>query len=110
MRGEYLPLPRSRARCPPRWPAGPGTAADGGRCRPWLVLSVWYIVEVTSNDLASGADWGIAVAYLLAWTIVALPVGTFVLLSDRNSRYPFAPEEQSRFKKYTRLIHTAIHP
>ena len=79
-------------------------------CLPWLVLSVWYIVEVTSNDLASGADWGIAVAYLLAWTIVALPVGTFVLLSDRNSRYPFAPEEQSRFEKYTRLIHTAIHP
>jgi hypothetical protein len=41
---------------------------------------------------------------------VALPLGTFVLLSNRESRYPFALEELSRFEKYTRLIHTAIHP
>ncbi|TCC50401.1 HXXEE domain-containing protein [Kribbella pittospori] len=79
-------------------------------CLPWLVLSVWYIVEVTRNDLASGADWAIAVGYLIVWIVVALPVGTFVLLSDRNSRYPFAPEELSRFEKYTRRIHTVIHP
>jgi len=84
----------------------PGLAS----CLPWLILSIWYIVEVTRNDLATGADWGLGVAYLLAWTILALPVGTFVLLSNRDSRYPFAAEELSRFEKYTRLIHTAIHP
>ncbi|MBO0883073.1 MAG: HXXEE domain-containing protein, partial [Mycobacterium sp.] len=79
-------------------------------CLPWLVLSVWYIAKVTSDDLASGSDWLWAVVYLLAWVIVALPVGTFVLLSDRNSRYPFAAQELSRFEKYTRLIRTTIHP
>jgi len=62
------------------------------------------------RNLASGADWGIAVGYLLVWVILALPLGTFVLLSDRNSRYPFAPEELSRFGKYTRILHTTIHP
>jgi hypothetical protein len=79
-------------------------------CLPWLILSVWYIVEITSNNLASGADRGIAIGYLLAWIVIALPVGTFVLLSDRDSRYPFAPEELSRFERYTRRIHTAVHP
>ena len=79
-------------------------------CLPWLVLSIWYFVDVASNDLATGADWGIAVGYLLAWMILALPIGTFILLSDRDSRYPFTPGELSRFDKYVRHIRTVIHP
>jgi len=79
-------------------------------CLPWLILTIWYIAEITSNDLASGSDWLWAVLYLLAWVIIALPIGTFVLLSDRNSRYPFDSAELSRFDKYTRLIRTTIHP
>jgi hypothetical protein len=79
-------------------------------CLPWLVLSIWYFVEISRHHLASGGDWAIAVVYLIAWVIIALPIGTFVLLSNRNSRYPFADEELSRFEKYTRLIRTAIHP
>jgi hypothetical protein len=79
-------------------------------CVPWLVLSVWYIVDVTTNGLASGSDWAIAVGYLLVWVILALPVGTFLLLSNRDSRYPFSAKELSRFEKYTRLIHGVIHP
>jgi hypothetical protein len=79
-------------------------------CLPWLVLSVWYIAKVTSDGLASGGDWAIAVIYLVAWTIVALPLGTFVLLSNRESRFPFDADELSRFDKYARLMHNAIHP
>jgi hypothetical protein len=67
-------------------------------CVPWLVLSAWNIAKVTGGGLASGQDWGIAVAHLVAWTIVALPLGTF------------DAEELSRFEKYARLTHTAIHP
>ena len=48
--------------------------------------------------------------YLLIWVILALPVGTFILLSNRESRYPFAPEELSKFEKYIHLVHTTIHP
>jgi hypothetical protein len=33
---------------------------------------------------------------LVIWIIVALPLGTFVLLSNRDSRYAFAPEELSK--------------
>jgi hypothetical protein len=79
-------------------------------CLPWLILSVWYFVYVSANHLVTGRDWGYAAIYLVVWIIVALPVGTFILLSNRDSRYPFAPEELSRFEKYTQLIHTAIHP
>jgi hypothetical protein len=46
----------------------------------------------------------------MIFTILALPVGTFVLLSDRNSRYPSAPQELSRFEKFTQRIRTTIHP
>ena len=42
--------------------------------------------------------------------ILALPIGTFILLSDRDSRYPFTPEELSRFDKYVCHIRTVIHP
>jgi hypothetical protein len=79
-------------------------------CLPWLILSVWYFVYVSTNHLASGSDWGCAAIYLVVWIIVALPLGTFVLLSNRDSRYPFAPEELSKFDKYIRLIRTTIHP
>ena len=89
-----------------RSPYNPGLST----CLPWLALSIWYLAEVHRRHLATGADWGIAVGYLIAWTVIALPVSTFVLLSHRDSRYPFAPEELSRFEKYRRLIHTTIHP
>jgi hypothetical protein len=79
-------------------------------CLPWLILSVWYFIYVSANHLATGGDWGIAAVYQIAWIIIALPVGTFVLLSSRESRYPFDPEELSRFEKYTRHIRTVIHP
>lgn len=87
-------------------PYNPGLVS----CLPWLGLSTWYFVEVANKGLASGSDWTWAVVYLLVWVILALPVGTFVLLSDRESRYPFAPEELSRFDKYIRLVRTTIHP
>jgi hypothetical protein len=79
-------------------------------CLPWLILSVWYFVYVSTNHLATGGDWGIAVAYLIVWIVLALPLGTFVLLSNRESPYPFASEELSRFEKYVRLIRTTVHP
>jgi hypothetical protein len=87
-------------------PYAPGSVT----CLPWLVLSGWYIAKVTSDGLATGGDWAIAVGYLVAWIIVALPLGTFVLLANRESRYPFDAEELSRVEKYTRLMHTALHP
>jgi hypothetical protein len=31
-------------------------------------------------------------------------------LADRNSPYPFAPEELSRFERYRCLVHAAVHP
>lgn len=89
-----------------RSPYNPGLST----CLPWLALSACYLAEVYRQHLMTGADWGIAVGYLIAWTVIALPLSTFVLLSDRDSRYPFAPEELSRFEKCGRLIRTTIHP
>jgi hypothetical protein len=87
-------------------PYNPGLATS----LVWLILTVWYVAELYRQSLVTGGDWGIAIGYLIAWTVLALPVFTFVLLSDRNSRYPFTSEELSRFEKYRRFIHTTIHP
>lgn len=89
-----------------RSPYNPGLLT----CLPWLVLSIWYITYVSSNHLATGQDWLFAVIYLLVWVVIALPIGTFVILSNRNSRYPFATAELSKFDKYVHLIRTTIHP
>jgi hypothetical protein len=43
----------------------------------WLILSIWHITEIYRHNLVTGADWGIAIGYLIAWTVIALPVGTF---------------------------------
>jgi len=77
---------------------------------PWLVLSIWYISEITSNNLVTSTDWWAAVAYLIAFVVVFLFLVTYVLLADKNSPYAFAPEEMNRFEKYRHLVHRAVHP
>lgn len=65
-------------------PYNPGLATS----LVWLILSVWYIIEIYHQHLVTGIDWWIAIGYLIAWTVIALPVGTFILLSDRDSPTP----------------------
>lgn len=78
---------------------------------PWLVLSIWYLVEVNRQDLVTASDWWIGMGYLIAWIIVFLALVTYVWLADKDSPYRFADEEMNRFEKYRRFVHTAHqHP
>ena len=73
---------------------------------PWLALAIWYLVEA---DITA-SDWCIAIAYMLGFVIIFLGLVTYVLLASRESPYPFAPEELSRFERYRRFVHAAVHP
>ena len=73
---------------------------------PWLALAIWYLVEA---DITA-SDWCIAIAYMLGFVIIFLGLVTYVLLASRESPYPFAPEELSRFERYRRFVDAAVHP
>ena len=62
-----------------------------------LPLGVWYLVEVYDKNLIGGWDWLIGVAYFVAFFVMSLGVLTYIVLADRDSRYPFAPEEMNRW-------------
>lgn len=76
---------------------------------PWLAVSIWYIYEINSRGLAAAADWWIAVAYVVVFVVIFLGLLTYVILPNRNSTFPFADEELSRFERYRRLV-GAAHP
>ncbi|TQM57876.1 HXXEE domain-containing protein [Humibacillus xanthopallidus] len=78
---------------------------------PWLVLSIWYLIEVNQQNLITANDWWIGIGYLFAWLIVFLGLVTYVWLADKNSPYRFASEELTRFERYRRFVHAAHqHP
>jgi Protein of unknown function with HXXEE motif len=60
-----------------------------------LPLGIWYLVEVNSQHVISGWDWVIGIVYALCFIVVIIGVLTYVVLADRNSPYPFAPEEMN---------------
>jgi hypothetical protein len=74
---------------------------------PWLGLGIWYLVEVNNQNLITSTDWLLGVAYLLGFVVVGLGLVGYVWLVDRDSPYPFAPEEMSRFERYRHLVHAA---
>jgi hypothetical protein len=34
---------------------------------PWIILGIWYIVEVNPQNLIATSDWWIAVGYLVGF-------------------------------------------
>jgi hypothetical protein len=77
---------------------------------PWLILGIWYIVEINTQGLVTASDWWLAVGHMFGFVVIFLGLVTYVWLADRNSPYPFAPEEMARFERYRRLVHAAVHP
>jgi Protein of unknown function with HXXEE motif len=62
-----------------------------------------YIYDVYSNNLITGLDWGIGVAYLVAFMFFGVAKATYSWMADRNSPYPFAEEEMRRFGVIDRI-------
>lgn len=60
-------------------------------------ISITYIVYTWRHGLVTGMDfvWGTVLCFGIAIVFVALM--TYVVLANRNSKWPFSPEEMERF-------------
>lgn len=68
----------------------------------FLPLGIYYIVYVTGENQVSGADW--------LWALVTLAVGggiglgyPILGLRNRNTHYPFMPEQMNKFRMMDKL-------
>lgn len=73
-----------------------------------LPLGIWFLVEVSQQNLIQWWDWLAAVAYILFFMIVVMRRIGYGILSPRNSKHPFAPEEMNRWSRVERLRHAGI--
>jgi hypothetical protein len=60
-------------------------------------LGIWYLVEVYSK--ATRRDWLFAVVYIGCFIVIGMNKIGHTLLADKDSPYPFAPEEMERFDR-----------
>ena len=66
----------------------------------FLPLGIWYLVEIYSKGGVTLWDWTLDVVYIGCFIgVVMLGIGLGIL-ADKNSRYPFAPEEMERFRRH----------
>jgi hypothetical protein len=71
-------------------------------------IGIYYIHYIGANGLASWIDWLVAIAGLLIVMAVGVNGLTYKLLPDRNSKYPFAPEEMRKFRVAEKLARIAF--
>lgn len=72
-------------------------------------ISIYYIVYTWRHGLATGMDfvWGTVLCLLIAVIFVALM--TYVVLADRNSKWPFTPAEMVRFRVAEKMAALQMH-
>ncbi|SDO08918.1 Protein of unknown function with HXXEE motif-containing protein [Ensifer sp. YR511] len=63
----------------------------------YLPLNVWYLVEVYSHQTVLLWNWAAGFGYFAFFSAVLIMWVGFTLLTDKNSPYPFAPEELERW-------------
>jgi hypothetical protein len=68
-------------------------------------IAVVYIYYISTHHLANGWDWLLAVVYMAAFVLLNFGLLETILLGDKDSLYPFDPDEMKRFdieEKYER--------
>lgn len=60
-------------------------------------IAVIYIHQIAVNHLANGAEWLIAIVYMIAALGFTFGVVEQLLLGGKNSAYPFDQDEMKRF-------------
>lgn len=77
-----------------------------------IPLGILYIRHITLNHLAGAGTWIAGIIYTLIAAGVILGFLTYVGLSDRETKWVFAPEEMERFRVYEKLKDKRIilHP
>jgi hypothetical protein len=74
----------------------------------FLPLGAWYLFEVYSHQSVPPWNWGIAVVCMAFFSGVVMVRIGFGFLADKNSPYPFAPEEIERFDRSGHLARLGI--
>ena len=64
---------------------------------PCGIYYLWYVI---SNHLASGTDWLFGILYMIFMIGVLTVFLTYKVLGDKNSKYPFSPEECERGDRF----------
>jgi hypothetical protein len=68
-----------------------------------IPVGIWYLAEIYSKGTIPGLDWVLAFIYIACFIVVGMLIIAFRVLADRDSPYPFAPEEMNRFDRERRL-------
>lgn len=68
-----------------------------------IPIGIAYLHHIAAPGEVTVTDWIIAVPYTFAFVFISLRMMTYTWLADKNSPYPFAPEEMERFKMSERL-------
>jgi len=63
----------------------------------WLPIGVVYIYYIVTNNLVNLGDWVVAVVWMAVFVLLNFNVIEQRLLGDKNSPYPFDPDEMKRF-------------
>ena len=64
-----------------------------------IPLGIWYLVEVYAKGMITFWDWGFAVTYMAGFMRIGFMLVGYRMLADKDSIYPFAPEEMERFDR-----------
>lgn len=75
-----------------------------------IPLGIWYFIEAYRTSPVSGWDWLFGVLTLAAFAGIVLRAIGYGLLVDKNSSYPFEPQEMSRWGRLQRLARAGITP
>jgi hypothetical protein len=62
-------------------------------------LGIWYLVVIYSKNMITPRDWVFGIVYLGCFIAVGVKMIGYTLLSDKDSKYPFAPEEMERWDR-----------
>ena len=63
----------------------------------WLPIGVVYIYYILTNNLVNVGDWVLAVVWMAVFPFLDFYIIEQRLLGDKNSPYPFDPDEMKRF-------------
>lgn len=75
-----------------------------------IPLGLWYLIEVYSHRVVSGWDWLFGLLSLgLFVGLIMLRVG-YGFMADKNTKYPFEPQEMARWNRVTCLTRAGIVP
>ncbi len=64
-----------------------------------IPIGIWYLFEMHSKSILTLWDWLFAALYLAGFVVVGMNAVGYMILADKDSPYPFSPEEMERFRR-----------